>query len=143
MLKDKDGNRLFRKLTIRVIFPDNVFPPKTVVQHAGPHQGFGPTGIDDSLMRLAEHLDQMYPYWDFTPVELAPEGRTARFVLKFSGYKSSNRVAQPVFPDSKTDSQPQKSTALEPEAVKEEIQIERVINNPALVNMPSEVGNSL
>ena len=141
MLKDKEGNRLFRKLTIRVIFPDNVFPPKTVVQHAGPHQGFGPTGIDDSLMRLAEHLDQMYPYWDFTPVELAPEGRTARFVLKFSGYKSSNRVAQAVFPDSKNTPQ-QESTALEPEAIKEEVLSDGYADS-TIANTPTEVGNSL
>jgi hypothetical protein len=87
MLKDKDGNRLFRKVAVKVVFPDAIFPPKTFVQHAGPQQGFGPTGIDDILMRLAEQLDTLYPWWDFKVVELAPEGRTAKYVLTFAGYR--------------------------------------------------------
>jgi hypothetical protein len=86
MLKDKEGNRLFRKVQVKVIYPDNIFPAKTFTQHAGPQQGFGPTGVDDILMKIADQLDTLYPWWDFKSVALKPEGRTLRYVFTFSGY---------------------------------------------------------
>lgn len=89
MLKDKDGSRLFRKVLIKVVFPDAIFPPKTFVQHAGPHQGYGSAGVDAMLMQIADHLDTLYPFWEFRAVELKPEGRTAKYVFTFAGYRSS------------------------------------------------------
>ena len=89
MFRDKEGNRLFRKISVRVLFPDNIFPPRVISQHAGPHQGFGPAGIDDILMKIADQLDTLYPWWEFSPVELKPEGRTARYVFVFAGYRST------------------------------------------------------
>lgn len=88
MLRDAAGNRLFRRVEITIIFPENIFPPKRVVQRAGPHQGFGPNGIDDILMSMADQLETLYPFWEFQASELAPEHRTARWVLTFAGYRT-------------------------------------------------------
>src|SRR5579863_7130125 len=88
MLKDKDGNKLFRKVTVRIIFPEKIFPPKLITQRAGPHQGFGPSGIEDILMKIADHLEELYPFWDFRSEELTPVGRTARYVFVFAGYNA-------------------------------------------------------
>lgn len=107
MLRDKAGNRLFRRVTVRMEFPDNIFPPKTITQRAGPKQGFGSNGIDEILMGIADQLDTLYPYWDFQLVELAPDGRTARYFYKFVGYRSPK-----INPNAK-------SNALEPEMVLE------------------------
>ena len=89
MLRDKEGNRLFRKMTVKIIYPDNIFPEKTYVQHAGAHQGFGPEGIDHMLNEIADKLDTLYPWWDFKPLELSPVGRTARFVFTWVGYRGN------------------------------------------------------
>ena len=90
MLRDKAGNRLYRKVQVHIDFPDKIFPSKTMVQHAGPRQGFGPEGIDDILMKTADQLDTLYPWWEFTVVDLIPIGRTARFYFKFAGYKAGS-----------------------------------------------------
>jgi hypothetical protein len=86
MLRDKEGNRLFRKVQVTAIFPDRIFLDKRFIQHAGPHQGFGPAGVHDILIRLVDHLETLYPFWEFRAVELTPEGRTARYVFTFAGY---------------------------------------------------------
>jgi hypothetical protein len=83
--KDKEGNKLFKKVTIKVVFPDNIFPPKMHVQRAGPQQGFGPEGINDMLMSIADDLDTKFPWWSFRSVELAPVGSTARYVIAYAG----------------------------------------------------------
>lgn len=95
MLRDKDGNRLFRKMTVKVIFPDAIFPDRMYVQRAGPKQGFGPDGIQQMLESIADQLDTLYPFWDFEPVELAPEHRTTRFLFKFAGYRAGE-VQKPI-----------------------------------------------
>lgn len=90
MLRDKAGNKLWRKVKIKVIFPDNIFPPKTFIQHAGPRQGFGPDGIDETLMNVADQLDTLYPFWQFRMQEMSPEHRTAHFLMIFVGYRNPN-----------------------------------------------------
>lgn len=89
MLRDLNGNRLFRKVEITIFFPDNIFPLKKMTQRAGPHQGFGPNGVDDLLMQVADDLEVKFPWWEFKFIELAPVGRTARFVFTFAGYRAS------------------------------------------------------
>lgn len=111
MLCDNQGNRLFRKLQIKVVFPDRIFPDKTFMQHAGPHQGFGPSGVDEMLMQVADRLDTLYPWWDFKIIELKPEGRTAKYVFTFAGYRSVKPAAVPV-PEF---TQPTESSTIEPE----------------------------
>ena len=96
MLKDKEGNRLFRKVVVHVDFPDNIFPPKNFVQHAGPKQGFGPKAVENIVDGLADQLDTLYPYWNFRVVELKPDGRTAKYKFLFAGY-----VAIPETPQDK------------------------------------------
>lgn len=88
MLRDKDGNRLFRRLDVKVIFPEGVLPfrDKTFIHHAPPHKGYGPENVDQILETIANDLDSLYPWWNFTPVELQPVGRTARWIIKFAGY---------------------------------------------------------
>lgn len=88
MLRDAAGNRLYRKIEMKIIFPDKIFPPKTLSQHAEPHKGFGPDGIDDVLMQITDQLDTLYPWWDFKMTPLAPIGRTARYVFTFAGYRA-------------------------------------------------------
>lgn len=101
MLRDLKGNRLFRKVEVRIVFPDEIFPVKKMTQHAGPHQGFGAEGIDDLLMRTVDQLDTLYPWWEFKMVELAPVGRTARYVFTFAGYRAGQPVVAPVLPETK------------------------------------------
>lgn len=93
MLKDKAGNRLYRKVSVRIYYPDQIFPTKTLLQHAGPHMGFGPEGVDEILMRIADQLETLYPFWEFRAVELTPVGRTVRFSFTFAGY--STKTAMP------------------------------------------------
>jgi hypothetical protein len=70
---------------VKVVFPDSMFPDKSFVAHAGPKQGFGPDGTDEVLMNIADQLDALYPWWEFRSVELAPVGRTARYVFTYAG----------------------------------------------------------
>ena len=92
MLRDSKGNRLFRKVEITIYFPENMFPPKKMSQHANAHQGFGPDGIDDLLMQTADQLEQLYPWWEFKYIALTPVGRTARFVFTFAGYSAKAKL---------------------------------------------------
>ena len=120
MLCDKNGNRLFRKVAVKIVYPDNILPDKTFIQHAGPHQGFNPTGIDDILMQIVDQLDTLYPWWEFRMVALAPEGRTAKFVFTFTGYRSVKPAAAPV-PEF---TQPTESNTIEPETAESSPQID-------------------
>ena len=117
MLQDSKGVRLYRKVTVRIVFPDAIFPPKLMVQHAGPRQGFNPDGINEILMGIAEQLDTLYPWWDFHGLELKPEGRTARYIFKFAGYRSTKTTPN------------DERTTLGPE--------------PVEVSTPTEVGTTL
>ena len=92
MFKDQAGNKLWRKVKIKVIFPEAIFPPKIFIQHAGPRQGFGPDGIDDLLMQIADHLETLYPFWEFKMQEMTPEGQTARYLMTFAGYRPQAAV---------------------------------------------------
>ena len=94
MLRDAQMNRLFRRVEIRIIYPDNIFPPKVNRYKSGPHQGFGPNNIDELLMQTTDKLDELFPFWEFKMLELSPQGRTARYVFTFSGY--STKAATPV-----------------------------------------------
>ena len=89
MLRDKAGNRLYRQVTIQVIFPENIFKPKIFRSKAAPKQGFNSEGIADLQMQVADKLDTLYPFWNFRIIELEPVGRTARFVFAFAGYRAS------------------------------------------------------
>lgn len=95
MLKDKAGNKLWRTVKVKVIFPDAIFPDKIFVQHAGPRQGFGPGGIDDILMQIADDLETKFPFWEFKMQEMTPEHRTARYLLTFAGYRSTKPAEVP------------------------------------------------
>jgi hypothetical protein len=88
MLRDKAGNKLWRKMKIKVIFPDNIFPPKIFIQHAGPRQGFGPDAVDEMLMKVADHLEVLYPFWEFKMQEMTPEHRTTMYLMTFAGYRA-------------------------------------------------------
>jgi hypothetical protein len=87
MLKAKDGTRLYRKVRVTIFFPPDVLKPKTLNAKSGPGQGFNPDGVDDVLQRIADQLDNLYPFWEFRPVLLRAEGRTARYNFVFAGYR--------------------------------------------------------
>lgn len=89
MLTDKKGNRMFRKVDIRVVYPTSSdMKPEKIKHHAPPGKGFNEDGIHELLMVTADQLDTLYPWWEFRLVELSPEGRTARFVFTFDRYRS-------------------------------------------------------
>ncbi len=88
MLRDSKGQRLYRRVEIRIFFPDKIFPVKKLHQHAEPHKGFSLDGIDDLLMQTTDQLDQLYPWWEFKMIELKPEGRTARFNFTVIGNRA-------------------------------------------------------
>ena len=92
MRTDKAGNNLARKMTVKVIFPDEIFPDRVYKQHAGPKQGFGPDGVDQMLNQIADQLDELYPWWQFRPVDLSLIGSTIRFAFIFAG-NNTNYVA--------------------------------------------------
>lgn len=116
MLKDKSGTKLYRKVEIKVVFPENIFPTKRFVSHAGPGQGFNPEGIVDIQMQVADRLEELYPWWEFRVVELKSNGRVARFVFTFAGYsKKQAPPAQADLADFTIPTQPN-SAALVPEA---------------------------
>jgi hypothetical protein len=89
MLRDNKGNRLFRRVEVKVVFPDKIFPDKKMVTRAEPHKGFGPDGIDDILMQVTDQLDTLFPWWEFRMQALAPEHRTAKFVFTFAAYRAT------------------------------------------------------
>ena len=89
MRTDKAGNTLWRTVSVKVIFPDGIFPDRVYKQHAGPKQGFGPDGVDQMLNQIADQLDELYPWWQFRPVDLSPIGSTIRFAFVFAGNNTS------------------------------------------------------
>jgi hypothetical protein len=88
MLHDAKGNRLYRRVEIKIFFPDKIFPVKKLHQHAEPHKGFSPEGIDELLMQTTDQLDTLYPWWEFKMIELAPRGRTACYNFVMVGYRT-------------------------------------------------------
>ena len=120
MLQDAKGNRLFRKVEIKIVFPSGpdghaIFPVKRLTQRAEPKKGFGPDGIDDLLMQTADQLDTLYPWWQFRFVELAPVGRTASYVFTVVGYRTA------AFPEAKPEDFTQELTKKESSILKETI----------------------
>jgi hypothetical protein len=92
VLRDKTGNKLFRRVEVRIVFPEHVYPPANHVYRAGPRQGYGPENVDKILMDTTDKLDSLYPFWDFKLSELKPEGRTARYAFTFAGYRPQQGV---------------------------------------------------
>ena len=93
MLRDSAGNKLFRRVEIRVLFPDGIMAPSKTVQKAEPHKGFGGEAIDEMLMNTADQLDVKFPWWNFRLSELTPEHRTARYVFTCVGFKKDYKPA--------------------------------------------------
>lgn len=93
MLTDKAGNKLYRRVEVKVIFPSGVLPTKKFQSKAGPKQGFNPEGVQDILMQVAERLDSTYPWWNFRPVELKSPSRIAKYVFAFDGYNTDYKSA--------------------------------------------------
>ena len=89
MLRDAQNNRLFRRIEIKVIYPPDIFPSKKFTYKAqGKNRAYGPDGIDQILMHTTDQLDQLYPWWDFAVVPLAPRGRVASYVFKVVGLRA-------------------------------------------------------
>jgi hypothetical protein len=122
MRKDKAGNKLYRKMTVKVIFPDRIFPDRVYHQHAGPRQGFGPDGVDQMLEQIADQLDALYPWWQFRLTELRPEGNTIRFAFIFAGnnptYVAPAPTIQPIADSSALGTEPPISTLTAEEIIK-------------------------
>jgi hypothetical protein len=81
---------MFRKVDIKIIFPENIFPVKHVVQRAPAKKGYNGDNIDEILMSITDQLDGLYPWWEFKMSELTPSGRCARFVFTFTKYRAGD-----------------------------------------------------
>lgn len=90
MLQDSKGHRLYRRVEIKVVFPKNTLPPKTVVQRAPAGKGINEEGINEILLAMADQLENLYPWWEFEYIEVTAPTRTARFVFSFKGYSTKN-----------------------------------------------------
>lgn len=112
MLQDSKGNRLYRRLEIKVVYPESILDPETHVQKAPAHKGFSDENIHDALMSVADRLDALYPFWEFEPIELSSHGRVARFVFSFKGYRAAS-------PQDNPNDDASKATAAEVVAVPE------------------------
>jgi hypothetical protein len=88
MRRDQEGNKLYRKIWVKIVYPEAIFPPKIMVSKAPPKRGFNEEGIDDILMQTADKLENLFPYWNFKMTEIAPLGGMARYVFTFSGYSA-------------------------------------------------------
>ena len=89
MLRDAKGDRLYRRVEVRVVYPPDVFPAKKFVYKAeGSRRAYAPEGIDSILDHTADQLDTLYPWWDFEMVPLAPRGRVASYVFKVVGVRA-------------------------------------------------------
>ena len=77
------------------------------------------------LMEVADQLDTLYPWWNFSYVELKPVGRTARFVFTFAGYRAAVKpedAGMPaVLPELKNIPNPKESSAPTPETAVEKV----------------------
>jgi len=95
MLHDATGNRLFKKVDIKIVFPDKTLAVKAMHQHAPAKQGFSGDNIDEMLMNVADQLDKLYPWWSFKMVELTPLGRTARYNFVCTGFNKDFKMPTP------------------------------------------------
>ena len=130
-LRDKSGNRLYRRVEIKVVFPkDTRLKPNTMRQKAGPHQGFNSNGIDEMLMGVADRLDELYPWWEFNMVPVTATSRTAKFVFSVVGYRAmppedspveefSHELALPKMEDDPQDNPSEESSAPGSEAAQD------------------------
>ena len=130
-LRDKAGNRLYRRVEIRVIFPkDTGLKSNNMRQKAGPHQGFNGEGIDEMLMGVADRLDELYPWWEFKMVPVIAPNRTAKFVFSVVGYRAmppedspveefSHELALPKMEDDPQDNPSEESSAPGSEAAQD------------------------
>lgn len=122
MLQDSKGNRLYRRLEIKIVYPDSILDPETTVQKAPAGKGFSDENINSALMSIADRLDSLYPFWEFEPIELASHGRLAKFVFAFKGYRAAQTPSDN--PTEQTSSAPASEVAAIPEASSREVPME-------------------
>ena len=87
MLHDKAGNRLVRRVNIKIHYPDGILPVQKMVQKAEAKKGFSADAIDEILMSVTDMLDTRFPFWEFTMKELKGRARVAEYVFTQIGYK--------------------------------------------------------
>lgn len=118
MLRSKNGDRLVRRIEVKIFFPKNTIATQHPVWKSGPKQGFSPDGIDDILMQVADRLDQLYPWWDFKMVPVASSSRTAQYNFSVVGFRAIPQPAAIVAPENLESIQPKtkESSASESEA---------------------------
>ena len=92
MLQDKAGNRLVRRVNIKIHYPDGILPVQKIVQKAEAKKGFSADAIDEILMSVTDMLDTRFPFWEFKMQELASRPRVAEYVFTQIGYRA---VVQP------------------------------------------------
>lgn len=88
MLQDKAGNRLVRRVNIKIHYPDGILPVQKIVQKAEAKKGFSADAIDEILMSVTDMLDTRFPFWEFRLTELASRPRVAEYVFTQIGYRT-------------------------------------------------------
>lgn len=68
-MRGKDGH-IHRRVKIRLVLPEGQKPIRFEVK-AGPHRGFGDTGIDEVLENAAQQIEKRFPLWNFRLVPIA------------------------------------------------------------------------
>lgn len=61
MLRDAKGNRLVRRVDIKIHYPDGILPVQKIVQRAEAKKGFSNDAIDEILMSVTDMLDARFP----------------------------------------------------------------------------------
>lgn len=84
MAKDRQGNRLVRRIEIRIVFPEGTIPEKKTVQVAPDNKAFSEDGIERMLKTIGERLERACPHWEFRLFELSAMGSTAGFVFRYA-----------------------------------------------------------
>lgn len=99
MLRDRDGNRLFKRVEVTIHLNKDVFPKpqRRVFSPKEPRQAYSEEGIYQILNEITDWLDVTYPFWNFELVPLRPEGRTARYVVNYAGIRPMPEPPQESF----------------------------------------------
>jgi hypothetical protein len=78
-VRDKKGNRLFKQIRIKVVFPPKTFPTRIQCLRAPEGKCFNDSGLSEVLDKVADKLDSDFPMWEFRLVQLPSIGNTIAF----------------------------------------------------------------
>ena len=87
-IHDAKGNRLYKRVEIDIVYPENVMKREHIVRKAPARKGISEDGVNEILMQIADTLETRFPWWTFEPIELKGPSRVSQHVFSFKGYKT-------------------------------------------------------